>query len=76
MSALLSLRSLRARFIGVVTAVVLGVCLTALLVATVMHSHPAHSAAMLIVFLTVPILLFYAGYTFAQWRKGIGKDQH
>ncbi len=68
-SVLLSLKSSRGKFIGAITAVALGIGVSALLVVTVMHSHPAHSLLLLIVFCSVMLLLFYSGYTFANWRR-------
>ena len=75
-TVLLSLRSSRARFVGAISSVVLGIGLSCLLVMTIMHSHSAHTLLLMIVSCSVLLLIFYSGYTFANWRMNSadGKD--
>ncbi len=68
-TVLLSFRSGKAMFFGSVAAVGFGVALFALLLVTVMHSHPVHSDLILIVLCTLLLLVFYSGYSFAMWRS-------
>jgi len=64
-----------ARFIGAVFAFSFGAFLITLLTLTVMHAPPVHGALLIVVFFLTLALLFYTGYSCANWQtKRIRRD--
>ena len=58
-----------ARFIGALTAFLLGAYLVVILALSIMHSPPVHGRLLYVMFFSSLCLLFYSGYSCSVWRS-------